>query len=107
MQSLYNLGARHFDISGTGHLGCVPFLTSRNPAGTCIDALNQLSEKYNTAASTRLSQLSSQLQGMRYSYSNIHRMTSDMKENPILYGKTDLHSNFSRSKLGIIEMILD
>jgi GDSL-like Lipase/Acylhydrolase len=106
LQSLYNLGARHFQISGTGHLGCVPFLTSRNAAGTCINVLNQLSDQYNTVASLKLRQLRSQLQGMRYSYSNVYRMTSDMKENPSLYGKFYAHF-FSGSNIGIIKMILD
>ncbi|KAJ4784753.1 GDSL esterase/lipase [Rhynchospora pubera] len=92
LMSLYNHGARNFYIAGTGHLGCVPFLTSRNPGGTCIDTLNQLSMKYNTIALARVSQLSSRLQGMRYSYSNIYRMTSDIIENPILFGITDVQN---------------
>ncbi|KAJ3689695.1 hypothetical protein LUZ61_018859 [Rhynchospora tenuis] len=92
LMSLYNSGARNFYIAGTGHLGCVPFLTSKNPAGTCIDTLNQLSMKYNTIASARVSQLSSRLQGMRYSYSNIYRMTSDIIESPTLFGIADVQN---------------
>ncbi|XP_078155579.1 GDSL esterase/lipase At1g71691-like [Carex rostrata] len=89
LTSLYNLGARNFDISGTGQVGCVPFLLSQNPEGTCIDVLNQLSVQYNTAVSARVNQLRSQLQGMRYSYSNIYRMTSHLMQNPVLYGMMD------------------
>ncbi|KAJ3689694.1 hypothetical protein LUZ61_018858 [Rhynchospora tenuis] len=92
LTSLYNSGARKFYIAGTAQVGCVPFLTSRNPAGTCIDIMNQLSMQYNTIALLRVKQLSSQLRGMRYSYSNVYRMASDIRENPNSFGITDLQS---------------
>ncbi|KAJ4784754.1 GDSL esterase/lipase [Rhynchospora pubera] len=90
LTSLYNSGARKFYIAGTAQVGCVPFLTSRNPAETCIDIMNQLSMQYNSLATLRIRQLSSQLPEMTYSYSNVYRISSDIRENPTKYGITDI-----------------
>ncbi|XP_078155580.1 GDSL esterase/lipase At5g55050-like [Carex rostrata] len=68
LTKLHKLGARKFAITGTGRLGCVPYLRSRNPMGGCIEALNQLSEQFNAVAEPRIKQLSCQLAGFKYSY---------------------------------------
>ncbi|XP_078156082.1 GDSL esterase/lipase At5g37690-like [Carex rostrata] len=68
LTKLHKLGARKFAITGTGPLGCVPFIRSLTPTGGCFDALNQLSVQFNAVAESRIKQLSGQLAGFQYSY---------------------------------------
>jgi phospholipase/lecithinase/hemolysin len=89
---LYKLGARKFAITGTGFIGCVPYLRNLNPTGDCIDELNQLSVQFNAVAMPRIQQLSYQLAGFKYSYFNSSKATTMVLAKPDAYGLKELKS---------------
>ncbi|KAF3325280.1 GDSL esterase/lipase [Carex littledalei] len=92
LKMIYNLGARKFAITGTGLLGCAPYLRSLNPTGGCIDELNQLSEQFNAVAEPRIKQLSCQLAGFKYSYYNSIIAANVILAVPHKYGFKELTS---------------
>ncbi|OAY84517.1 GDSL esterase/lipase, partial [Ananas comosus] len=82
LQSLYQLGGRRFWIAGAGKIGCIPFLRSRSTSGGCVEELNEMARRFNEVAMPRLNQLSLQLEGMKYSYTNYYDSKMALKMTP-------------------------
>jgi hypothetical protein len=68
-------------------IGCYPYLRSQNPSGECVDALNQLAKSLNDGIRELFSNLSSEMQGMKYSISSAYELVSSLIKNPHAAGK--------------------
>ncbi|KAJ3681941.1 hypothetical protein LUZ60_014514 [Juncus effusus] len=92
LTSIYKHGGRKLAIYGTGQIGCIPYLRNLVPSGGCIEELNQLSLQFNTVAKQRIHQLSNQLAGFNYSYSNSYNVASTILASPTAFGFTEIKS---------------
>ncbi|KAJ6829822.1 GDSL esterase/lipase-like [Iris pallida] len=86
LKELYNLGARKFSIIDVPPLGCCPYPRSLNPMGSCLDILNELALRFNSAVSVLLHDLSSKMQGMKYSIGSSYNVVSNIIKNPSALG---------------------
>ena len=68
-------------------LGCCPYLRSQNPTGECIEPLNQLAKRLNGEIRDLFRDLSSEMQGMKYSIASSYELISSLIENPQAAGK--------------------
>lgn len=87
VKTLYNLGARKFAVINVPLIGCCPYWRSQNPTGECVEPLNQLAKRLNDGIQDLFSDLSSQMQGMKYSIASSYALVSNLIENPHAAGK--------------------
>ncbi|KAJ6736920.1 GDSL LIPASE/ACYLHYDROLASE FAMILY PROTEIN [Salix viminalis] len=80
-QSLYNLGARRFDIVGIGPIRCCP-LERALGTGECKKEMNGLAQAFFNATEILLLYLTSQVQDMKHSLGNLYEITSEVLDNP-------------------------
>uniref|UniRef100_A0A0E0JUS4 GDSL esterase/lipase n=1 Tax=Oryza punctata TaxID=4537 RepID=A0A0E0JUS4_ORYPU len=92
VKTLYNLGARKFAVINVPLLGCCPYLRSQNPTGECIEPLNQLAKKLNSEIRGLFRELSSEMQGMKYSIASSYELISSLIENPQAAGLVEVKS---------------
>ncbi|XP_025804783.1 GDSL esterase/lipase At5g55050-like [Panicum hallii] len=92
VKTLYNLGARKFAVINVPLIGCYPYLRSQNPSGECVDALNQLAKSLNDGIRELFSNLSSEMQGMKYSISSAYELVSSLIKNPHAAGLEEVKS---------------
>ena len=76
------MGARKFAITNLGLLGCVPALRALDPAGACVDGLNQLAAGFNDALRSLLAGLAPRLPGLVYSLADSFGFTRDALADP-------------------------
>ncbi|GLJ25617.1 hypothetical protein SUGI_0490760 [Cryptomeria japonica] len=88
LKSLYTLGARKIVVSSLGPIGCAPSMLNRfnSPAGQCVSNLQQYAMTFNGALKIMLNQLTQQLPGSIFVYSNGFDMLMDYITNPKAYG---------------------
>ncbi|WCJ32770.1 GDSL esterase/lipase At4g16230 [Euphorbia peplus] len=86
LQNLYDLGGRKFGIVGIPPIGCCPFELSLTTSGECIDDLNDLAQSFFNLTHEILLNLTSQVEGMKFSLGNAFQITSDFIDNPLLFG---------------------
>lgn len=85
-QALFTLGARKFGIVDVPPIGCCPYPRSLNPTGGCLDILNELSLGFNKAVHSLMLNLSSTLEGMKYSVGSSYEVVSGIIRNPEALG---------------------
>ena len=83
------MGARKFAITNLGLLGCVPALRALDPAGACVDGLNQLAAGFNDALRSLLAGLAPRLPGLEYSLAESFVLMKDFFADPPASGFTD------------------
>lgn len=71
-------------------IGCVPFARASNPSGDCIDALNALASSFNGAVKALMHNLSSKLEGVKYSIGSTNAVISTMIANPKYNGPIEV-----------------
>ncbi|KAJ9172595.1 hypothetical protein P3X46_015812 [Hevea brasiliensis] len=86
LQKLYDLDARKFGIVSIPPIGCCPFQRFIGKTGDCVKELNDLAQSFYNATETTLTKMSSQVVGMKYSLGNAYAMTSDIIDNPFVFG---------------------
>lgn len=88
MQNLYMLGARKFGIISIPPIGCCPNLrASSKKSGDCREDLNKLAQSFFISLKDLLRNMSSKLEGMKYSLGNAYVMTMSILEDPLAFGK--------------------
>lgn len=87
VQALYHLGARKFALINVPLIGCCPYLRSQNPTGECVEQLNQIAKSLNDGIKDLFSNLSSEMQGMKYSIGNAYQLVSSLIQSPHAAGK--------------------
>jgi len=87
LQTLYNLGARKFAVINVPLIGCCPYLRSRKPSGECVEQLNQLAKSLNDGIRVLFSDLSLEMQSMKYSISSAYELVSSLIKTPHAAGK--------------------
>uniref|UniRef100_A0A0D9VBF5 GDSL esterase/lipase n=1 Tax=Leersia perrieri TaxID=77586 RepID=A0A0D9VBF5_9ORYZ len=92
VKTLYNLGARKFAVINVPLLGCCPYWRSQSPTGECIQPLNQLAKRLNDEIWDLFSDLSSEMQGMKYSIASSYELVSSIIENPQAAGLVEVKS---------------
>ncbi|EAZ21525.1 hypothetical protein OsJ_05151 [Oryza sativa Japonica Group] len=92
VKTLYNLGARKFAVINVPLLGCCPYLRSQNPTGECFEPLNQLAKRLNGEIRDLFRDLSSEMQGMKYSIASSYELISSLIENPQAAGFVEVKS---------------
>lgn len=82
------LGARKFGIMSIPPIGCCPKLraSSKKP-GACREDLNKLAQSFFVSLEDLLRNMSSKLEGMKYSLGNTYEMTMSIIEDPLAFGK--------------------
>jgi len=84
---LYNSGARKFAVINVPLIGCCPYLRSQNPTGECVQPLNQLAKRLNDGIRDLFSNLSLEMQSIKYSISSAYELLSSLIKNPHAAGK--------------------
>ncbi|KAL4577740.1 hypothetical protein LXL04_013853 [Taraxacum kok-saghyz] len=82
LKNLYNLGARKFGLISVPSLGCCPIARLFSPGGTCAKEPNDLASAFFTPFESLLKNLSSTLEGFKYSLGNSYNMTMNIINNP-------------------------
>ena len=82
VQELHAMGARKFTTTNLELLGCVPALRALDPAGACVDGLNQLAAGFNSAFRPLLAGLAPRLPGLVYSLADSFGFTRDALADP-------------------------
>nr|GEU48615.1 cation/H(+) antiporter 2-like [Tanacetum cinerariifolium] len=82
LKDLYNLGARKFGILSIPPIGCCPIARSAS-GGSCDEDTNKLASAFYTSFEFRLQNLSSTLEGFKYSLGNTFNMTMNIINKPI------------------------
>ncbi|XP_056169889.1 GDSL esterase/lipase At4g16230-like [Syzygium oleosum] len=89
LTALYNLGARKFGIVSVPPIGCCPYARLQNTTKSelgCLTELNDYAQAFYSMISDLLKDLSSQLQGMKYSLGDGYKMTYDLISDPGVFG---------------------
>uniref|UniRef100_J3L917 GDSL esterase/lipase n=1 Tax=Oryza brachyantha TaxID=4533 RepID=J3L917_ORYBR len=92
VKTLYNLGARKFAVINVPYLGCCPYLRSQSPTGECMEPLNQLAKRLNSEIQDLFRDLSSEMQGMKYSIASSYEVISSLIKNPQAAGLVEVKS---------------
>ncbi|KAL5993296.1 hypothetical protein ACLOJK_014220 [Asimina triloba] len=86
LNSLYNVGARKFVISGVGSLGCIPSVLSQSPNSRCSDSVDNVVLLFNNNVKTMVNNLNTNLPGAKFIHVDIFHMFMDILRNPGQYG---------------------
>ncbi|WOL20332.1 GDSL esterase/lipase [Canna indica] len=92
LKTLYGLGARKFALIDVPAVGCCPFARSNHPAGACIDGLNDLAKGLNDRISLALSNLTSELPGMKHTIGSSYNVVMKIVADPLIIGYKDVKS---------------
>ncbi|XP_022741821.1 GDSL esterase/lipase At5g33370-like [Durio zibethinus] len=87
LKTLYDLGGRTFGILSVPPVGCTPFsravFTSNN---SCFPRAERFARKFHVEVAALLKKFSSEVQDIRYSVGNTHRITTTMMEDMLAFG---------------------
>ncbi|PKA54645.1 GDSL esterase/lipase [Apostasia shenzhenica] len=86
LQSLYNLGARKFLLSGVGSLGCIPSILAQSMMSHCSQQVDNLIFPFNSKVKMMVDELNNNLPGSAFTYLDTYRMFMDILNNPGSYG---------------------
>ncbi|CAD6252135.1 unnamed protein product [Miscanthus lutarioriparius] len=92
VKTLYHLGARKFAVINVPLIGCCPYLRSQNPTGECVEQLNQIAKSLNDGIKDLFSNLSTEMQGMKYSIGSAYQLVSSLIQNPHAAGLEEVKS---------------
>lgn len=87
LMRVYELGARHVIVTGTGPLGCVPAeLAQRSRNGECAPELQQAAALFNPQLTQMLQGLNSEVGSNVFIAANTQQMHTNFITNPQAYG---------------------
>ncbi|XP_065854933.1 GDSL esterase/lipase At5g55050-like [Euphorbia lathyris] len=86
LRHLYDLGGRKFGIVSIPPVGCCPFELSLSKSGECVKEMNDLAQSFFNLTHSILLNMTSQLEGMKFSLGNAYKITYDFIHNPLLFG---------------------
>ncbi|KAL3676304.1 hypothetical protein R1sor_026252 [Riccia sorocarpa] len=89
IRNLYSGGARRFAVTSVSARGCAPNeITRYQPTmrDQCVQGLQDLVQKYNTAYKATIQSLQSSLQGSKFYFADTFTITVDLFFNPGKYG---------------------
>ncbi|XP_052193887.1 GDSL esterase/lipase At5g55050-like [Diospyros lotus] len=89
---LYGLGARKFGIISVPPVGCCPSQRTLDPAGGCLEGMNDFARAFYSALDTLLCNLTSELPKMKYSLGNTYEMTMNVIKHPHRFGFKDVET---------------
>ncbi|CAI9272265.1 unnamed protein product [Lactuca saligna] len=81
LKNLYDLGARKFGLMSIPPIGCCPIARAFS-GGECAKELNDVVSAFYTPLESLLKNLSSTLEGFKYSLGNSYNMSMSVIENP-------------------------
>ncbi|KAI6700338.1 hypothetical protein NL676_014662 [Syzygium grande] len=87
LKGIYKVGGRKFAVIGIGPLGCVPGVRALTRNGSCSGEANKLAKLHNTALTSILTKLETQLQGFEYSYFDLYTSGIERILYPSKYGR--------------------
>jgi len=88
-------------------IGCCPYLRSRKPSGECVEQLNQLAKSLNDGIRVLFSNLSLEMQSMKYSISSAYELVSSLIKTPHAAGKLQkLYSGYETHIPDIVIAVL-
>lgn len=82
---IYQLGARKILFNGIGPLGCIPAQRAKN-GGACLEDVNRWVQKFNVNIQKLLSELNSELPGVKINYVDSYSGVMKLIQNPGAYG---------------------
>jgi len=85
LKNLYKLGARKFGILGIPEIGCCPMARSVSPTGDCNEEANNLAVASYASFESLLKNMSSTLEGFKYSLGNTYNMTMNIISKQIVF----------------------
>ncbi|KAD5960778.1 hypothetical protein E3N88_12250 [Mikania micrantha] len=83
LKNLYGMGARKFGIISIPPIGCCPIARSLSPGGACTDETNNLARACHDSFESLLKNMSSTLEGFKYSLANTYNMTMNIITKPV------------------------
>ncbi|RRT71802.1 hypothetical protein B296_00033756 [Ensete ventricosum] len=92
LKALYDLGARKFALVNVPPVGCCPISRVRHPLGACLDGLNGLAKGFNDRVSALMKNLSSEMEGMKYTIGNSYNVVMSIVSDPAGVGYKDASS---------------
>ncbi|XP_009418683.2 GDSL esterase/lipase At5g55050-like [Musa acuminata AAA Group] len=92
LKALYDLGARKFALINVPPVGCCPISRVMHPLGACLDGLNALTKGFNDRVSVLVKNLSSEMEGMKYTVGNSYNVVMDIVSDPAGVGYKDVSS---------------
>ncbi|OAY84541.1 GDSL esterase/lipase [Ananas comosus] len=92
VKALYTLGARKFGVIDVPPIGCCPYPRSLSPTGDCIDLLNELARRFNRGVGSLMQNLSSTLQGFKYSIGSSHKVVLQIIRYPDAFGYREVRT---------------
>ncbi|XP_072988979.1 GDSL esterase/lipase At5g55050-like [Typha latifolia] len=90
VKTLYTLGARKFGVVDVPPIGCCPYPRSLNPTGDCVPVLNELAQGFNYAVKVLMQNLSSTMEGLKYSIGSSHEVVQIIMRNPAALGYKEI-----------------
>ena len=99
-QALYDLGARKFALINVPPVGCCPISRVRHPLGACLDGLNTLTKGFNDRVSVLVKNLSSEMEGMKYTIGNSYNVVMSIISDPAGVGKLGSTSHVAKRWMG-------
>ncbi|XP_027342170.1 GDSL esterase/lipase At5g55050-like [Abrus precatorius] len=91
LQRLYNNGAKKFEITGVGAIGCCPSFRLKNKT-ECASEANYLPLKYNEGLKSMLKEWQLDNKDISYSYFDTYASVQELIQNPTSYGFVDVKS---------------
>ncbi|MED6205713.1 hypothetical protein PIB30_020332 [Stylosanthes scabra] len=89
LQRLYDHGARKFEISGIGAIGCCPSNRLKNKT-ECFSEANYWAVKYNEVLKTMMKNWQWEKKDITYSYFDAYAAMQDLLQTPTSYGFTEI-----------------
>ncbi|CAB4302690.1 unnamed protein product [Prunus armeniaca] len=88
IKEIYREGGRNFGFLGLDPLGCLPYSRAivQGESGACFDEITPYVKLHNKAISELLQKLESELEGFRYSLSQIYEFLIERINHPSKYG---------------------
>jgi hypothetical protein len=100
-QEIHRKGGRKFGFLSLPPVGYFPSTKALIPENS--EEITALVTRHNKALSHALQILASQLEGFKYSYSNLYNFITERMNNPLKYGMSYSHFHFQNMVLSVID----
>ncbi|KAJ8763603.1 hypothetical protein K2173_003075 [Erythroxylum novogranatense] len=86
VKRIHETGARKFLFTGVGPIGCAPGERVKNKTEECNEVLNSMALSYNKVLKSMLQELTSEFQGLSYTYFDTYSNMLNLIQKPSTYG---------------------